>query len=76
MARSKMRCRRLICSCAALAVAMMLALLPGAGPAQAAFYSVTRFDDPAPNGCNAGDCSLREAIIAANASTMPPPAAT
>lgn len=29
-------------------------------------YVVTRLDDPAPNGCVAGDCSLREAIIAAN----------
>jgi CSLREA domain-containing protein len=28
---------------------------------------VTRYDDPVPNGCNPGDCSLREAIIAANA---------
>jgi CSLREA domain-containing protein len=60
---------RLIGSGAALAIATMLALLPGAGPARAAAYSVTRFDDPAPGACNAGDCSLREAIIAANAST-------
>lgn len=29
--------------------------------------TVTRFDDPAPDGCNAEDCSLREAVIAANA---------
>ncbi len=28
---------------------------------------VTRNDDPAPNGCLPGDCSLREAIIDANA---------
>ena len=28
--------------------------------------SPTRFDDPAPNGCEPDDCSLREAIIAAN----------
>ena len=27
---------------------------------------VTRFDDPAPNGCTPTDCSLREAVIAAN----------
>jgi CSLREA domain-containing protein len=28
--------------------------------------SPSRFDDPAPNGCEPDDCSLREAIIAAN----------
>jgi uncharacterized repeat protein (TIGR01451 family) len=32
----------------------------------AATFIVTRSDDPAPNGCAAGDCSLREAIIDAN----------
>jgi CSLREA domain-containing protein len=37
-------------------------------PALAATYMVTRTDDPAPNGCNAGDCSLREAVLAANSS--------
>lgn len=30
--------------------------------------TVTRMDDPAPNGCLPIDCSLREAVIAANAS--------
>ncbi|HEX2128985.1 MAG TPA: CSLREA domain-containing protein, partial [Solirubrobacterales bacterium] len=44
-------------------VAAVLTLAPAASPAT---FSVTRFDDPVPNGCNAGDCSLREAIIAAN----------
>ena len=29
-------------------------------------YEVTRADDPTPNGCQANDCSLREAIIAVN----------
>lgn len=33
----------------------------------AGVLSVTRMDDPAPDGCNPGDCSLREAVIAANA---------
>lgn len=32
-----------------------------------ATYNVTTVLDPAPNGCNVGHCSLREAIIAANA---------
>lgn len=30
-------------------------------------FTVTRFDDPAPNGCLVSDCSLREAVLAANA---------
>ena len=34
--------------------------------AMAATFTVTRTDDPAPNGCNVGDCSLREAVLAAN----------
>jgi predicted outer membrane repeat protein len=29
-------------------------------------FNVTRFDDPPPDGCIAGDCSLREAVITAN----------
>ena len=34
--------------------------------ASAATFEVTRTDDPVPNGCAAGDCSLREAVIAAS----------
>lgn len=34
--------------------------------AAAADFTVTRTDDPAPNGCARGDCSLREAVIAAS----------
>src|SRR6266851_8325054 len=49
-----------------------LALLaPGVGlegRAEAASFTVTRTDDPAPSGCLVGDCSVREAIIAANSS--------
>lgn len=33
----------------------------------AATFTVTRVDDPVANGCLAQDCSLREAVIAANA---------
>ena len=33
---------------------------------------VTRADDPTPDGCDSGvDCSLREAIIAANTNGVP-----
>ncbi len=35
-------------------------------PAAALDFVVTRLDDPAPDGCIAGDCSLREAVITAN----------
>ena len=36
--------------------------------AAAASFSPTRFDDPAPDGCGATDCSLREAVLAAEGS--------
>jgi len=40
----------------------------GAAPAAwASTFTVTRTDDPVPGTCDIGDCSLREAIIAANA---------
>jgi hypothetical protein len=35
--------------------------------AHAAPFNPTRFDDPVPNGCQPADCSLREAVIDANA---------
>lgn len=38
----------------------------GMGASFAANFDVTRHDDPVPDGCNASDCSLREAISAAN----------
>lgn len=45
-----------------------LAVLVGiAAPCQATDLIVTRYDDPFPNGCSPGDCSLREATIDANA---------
>jgi hypothetical protein len=49
-----------------LACLSILAL--GAGPAvsQVADYTVTRADDPVPDGCAPGDCSLREAVIDAD----------
>lgn len=37
-----------------------------AGPLAAADFVVTRYDDPVPDACLADDCSLREALIAAN----------
>ena len=41
-------------------------LLGGFDPAGASTFTVTRKNDPAPNGCNNNGCSLREAVIAAN----------
>ncbi len=48
-----------------------VALLATASAVSAKTYRPTRTDDPTPNGCKAKDCSLREAVIAANASGMP-----
>jgi len=45
----------------------LLVCLPAAAAADT--YTVTRTDDPAPGGCLPADCSLREAIEAANATT-------
>ena len=47
-----------------------LATLLGALPLAAATFTVTRFDDPAPATCSATSCSLREAVIAANATAV------
>ena len=47
--------------------AILLTLSLGASSAPvAADFTVTRMDDPSPNGCLAADCSLREAVVAAN----------
>lgn len=48
------------------AVALLLSL---AGSAAAQTYTVTRTDDPTPAPCEPGDCSLRNALMAANATT-------
>src|SRR5687767_13747432 len=49
---------------AAMALSVGLVL---AGSATADTFTPTRFDDPAPpNKCKPGDCSLREAVKAAN----------
>jgi predicted outer membrane repeat protein len=40
--------------------------LVAAAPAAAETFKPTRKDDPKPSGCRAKDCSLREAVIAAN----------
>ncbi len=48
-----------------LSLAIVAALLGSA--ASAADFRVTRTDDPAPDGCFFNDCSVREAVMAANA---------
>jgi len=54
-----------------LAVALLVVvcgiLLLAPAAARAAGYTPTRTDDPPPDGCRPDDCSLREAVIAANA---------
>jgi predicted outer membrane repeat protein len=47
--------------CGAIALCLI------SGLSQAVTFNVTRFDDPIPNGCVSNDCSLREAVIAADA---------
>src|SRR5687768_16906842 len=47
-----------------VALTLMLALmLPGTCTVHAASITVTRFDDPLPDGCANNGCSLREAIM-------------
>jgi predicted outer membrane repeat protein len=77
----KRRRRRIVGLLFVLSCATTIALyaLQGASAVTADFVP-TRFDDPAPDGCLPTDCSLREAIIAAegnaNASTIHIPAGT
>ena len=47
----------------------LIALLLAAATASAQTYTVTRTDDPNPAPCEAGNCSLRGALTAANSST-------
>jgi hypothetical protein len=47
----------------------LIVLLLAAATASAQTYTVTRTDDPIPNTCEPGDCSLREALMASNDST-------
>jgi CSLREA domain-containing protein len=42
-------------------------LLGGLAPSMASTLNVTRFDDPPVGSCDPGDCSLREAVLAAEA---------
>jgi hypothetical protein len=49
------------------ALTALVAALLVAAPAAAKTYEVTKRSDPAPNRCKKKDCSLREAVIAANA---------
>jgi CSLREA domain-containing protein len=48
-------------------VAGLFAIIAFAPTCEAASFQVTRFDDPVPDGCAVDDCSLREAVLAANA---------
>lgn len=48
-----------------LAIAAILTAIP----AHASIFFVTRHDDPSPDGCVPDDCSLREAVLAANEHT-------
>ncbi len=54
------------------AILCAFAVLVAAPPAEGATYKPTRTDDPAPNGCKRTDCSLREAVEAADATPGTP----
>ena len=63
----------------AATAALILAVATNTGPSQAAAFTVTKTADTADGTCDS-DCSLRGAIIAANAAagpdtTAPPPSA-
>ena len=47
---------------------LSVAVLVSASPVLGATFPVTRTDDPVVDGCDVNGCSLREAILAANAS--------
>jgi len=49
------------------ALVFALIALAAAAPAQAKTFTVNKTDDHAPDGCTAQDCTLREAVLAANA---------
>ncbi|MDX6650466.1 MAG: hypothetical protein QOJ97_2417 [Solirubrobacteraceae bacterium] len=53
-----------------VALSLLVAVLAPAASASSTFH-VTRTDDPAPGTCDAGDCSLREAVTDANANSAP-----
>ncbi len=57
--------RRVGAPLGATLVSFLLIALPAA-PASAASLAVTRTDDPPPGACLPDDCSLREAVLAAN----------
>ncbi|MEO8011554.1 MAG: choice-of-anchor Q domain-containing protein [Dokdonella sp.] len=52
----------------ALVIALVLSVV-GMSITHAATFVVTRVDDPNPASCTVASCSLREAVLAANAST-------
>lgn len=64
---------------ASILLSVVASALAVVDAADAATFVVTREDDPPPGSCNVGDCSLREAVMAANAapgSTITVPAGT
>ena len=70
--RLRLPWQRLVTTAAILAILVQMVLpfshLSIAPVVYAADFTPTRFDDPVPDASCPGDCSLREAIIAANAS--------
>jgi CSLREA domain-containing protein len=63
--------RRLNIKTVIAALAVVVGALALATGASAKTYRPTRTDDPKPNGCKPSNCSLREAVIAANNTSAP-----
>lgn len=59
---------RLVVLAALVAVLALTGVGPRAALGGGVTYNVSRTDDPAADGCQPDDCSLREAVIAANES--------
>lgn len=57
-------------STAVIAAFAVVAVIATTAHAAQETYTVSRLDDPAPGACTVGDCSLREAIMAANADAV------
>lgn len=58
-------------SSATISILLMVTTFAFSPAVSAANFNVTRMDDPVPNGCATNNCSLREAVLAANQAAGP-----
>ena len=70
MRAGRWRAREAVAFCAAVMAAMLFGLMPAADPTRAAaIFTVNSTADLGTAGCDAAECTLREAITAANTAT-------